>query len=80
MKPEYYSLPLSLDKVLQKQDLPRCSLQQSVYHHLHLILTTSFGEMGNDANYGCSIWEDDFDNRTSNNKIREKLNNLCCIP
>lgn len=73
MKPEYYSLPLSLDKVLQKQDLPRCSLQQSVYHHIHLILTTAFGEMGNDPNYGCSIWENDFDNLTSNNKIREQI-------
>lgn len=73
MKPEYYSLPLSLDMVLQKQDLPRCSLQQSVFHHIHLILTTAFGEMSNDPNYGCSIWENDFDNLTANNKIREQI-------
>jgi phage baseplate assembly protein W len=73
VKPEYYSLPLSLDMVLQKQDHPRCSLQQSVYHHIHLILTTAFGEMTNDANYGCWIWENDFDNLTSNNKIREQI-------
>jgi phage baseplate assembly protein W len=63
-----------LDKVLQKQDLPRCSLQQSVYNHLHLISTTAFGEMSNDPNFGCSIWENDFDNLTSNNKIREEIN------
>jgi phage baseplate assembly protein W len=73
VKPEYYSLPLSLDKVLQKQDLTRCTLVQSVYHHIHLILTTAFGEMSNDSNYGCSIWENDFDNLTSNNKIRETI-------
>lgn len=73
MKPEYYSLPLSLDKVLQKQDHPRCSLQQSVYHHIHLILTTAFGEMTTDINYGCWIWENDFDNLTNNNKIREQI-------
>ncbi len=73
MKPEYYTLPLSLDMVLQKQDLPRCSLQQSVFHHIHLILTTAFGEMSNDPNYGCSIWENDFDNLTANNKIREQI-------
>ena len=29
--------------------------------------------MGNDPNYGCSIWENDFDNLTSNNKIREQI-------
>lgn len=73
MKPEYYSLPLSLDKVLLKQDHPRCSLQQSVYHHIHLILTTAFGEMTTDENYGCWIWENDFDNLTNNNKIREQI-------
>jgi phage baseplate assembly protein W len=73
VKPEYYSLPLSLDSVLRKQDLPRCSLKESVYHHMHLILTTAFGEMTNDPNYGCSIWENDFDNLTSNNKIREQI-------
>jgi phage baseplate assembly protein W len=73
VKPEYYSLPLSLDSVLRKQDLSRCSLKESVYHHMHLILTTAFGEMTNDPNYGCSIWENDFDNLTSNNKIREQI-------
>ncbi len=59
--------------VLQKQDLHRCTLQQSVNNHIHLILTTTFGEMSNDMNYGCSIWENDFDNLTSNNKIREQI-------
>jgi phage baseplate assembly protein W len=73
VNPAYYTLPLSLDMVLQKQDLPRCSLQQSVYNHIHLILTTAFGEMSNDPNYGCAIWENDFDNLTSNNKIREQI-------
>lgn len=73
MNPAYYTLPLSLDLILQKQDLPRCSLQQSVYNHIHLILTTAFGEMSNDPNYGCAIWENDFDNLTSNNKIREHI-------
>ena len=33
----------------------------------------TFGEMGNDPNYGCAIWENDFDNLTSNNKIREQI-------
>jgi phage baseplate assembly protein W len=73
VKQEYFSLPLSLDTVLQKQDHPRCSLQQSVYQHIHLILTTAFGEMTDDAEYGCWIWENDFDNVTSNNKIREQI-------
>ena len=73
MKPQYFSLPLCLDLVTQKQDIARCSLQQSVKEHIHLILTTAFGEMSNDAGYGCWIWENDFDNLTSANKIREMI-------
>lgn len=29
--------------------------------------------MNNDADYGCWIWENDFDNLTANNKIREQI-------
>ncbi len=29
--------------------------------------------MSNDSNFGCWIWENDFDNLTSNNKIREQI-------
>lgn len=73
MKQSYYTLPLSLDTVLQKQEHGHCSLRQSVQQHIHLILTTAFGELTNDNNFGCWIWENDFDNLTSNNKIREQI-------
>ena len=29
--------------------------------------------MTTDENYGCWIWENDFDNLTNNNKIREQI-------
>ncbi len=29
--------------------------------------------MTTDINYGCWIWENDFDNLTNNNKIREQI-------
>ncbi len=56
---------------MQQKDHPTCSLQQSVAQHLHLIITTSFGELPADENFGCSIWEHDFDNITSAHKIKE---------
>jgi phage baseplate assembly protein W len=71
MKQQFYSLPLALEQVLQKKELPVCSLQQSVAQHLHLIITTAFGEFPADENFGCSIWEHDFDNLTSTHKIKE---------
>lgn len=74
---EYYSLPLAVDKIMkrreERQDLPRCTMQQSVIQHLHLLLTTAFGEFPADERFGCGIWENDFDNVTSAHKLREYI-------
>ena len=71
MKQQFYSLPLALEPILQKKEHPKCSMQQSVAQHLHLIITTAFGELPTDENFGCSIWEHDFDNITSRHKVKE---------
>jgi phage baseplate assembly protein W len=71
MESNFYSLPLALDQVIQKKELSKCSLPQSVAIHLHLIMTTAFGELHADENFGCSIWEYDFNNITSRHKTKE---------
>ncbi|SRR5690606_17714102 len=71
MKPSYYTLPLSFAGIMRQKDHPTCTLQQSVAQYLHLIITTAFGELPADENFGCSIWEHDFDNITSVHKIKE---------
>ncbi len=73
MNSGYYSLPLRPDKLLLGETHARCSLKESVEQHIHLIITTAFGEMQQDENFGCSIWDTDFDNLTAANKIREKI-------
>jgi len=55
---------------MQKKEHPGCNLKQSVGHHLHLIITTAFGEMQSDQDFGNSIWEHDFDNVTT--RIRQQ--------
>jgi predicted component of type VI protein secretion system len=56
----FYSLPLSLDSILERKQLKRCSLKESVYQHLYLILVTHFEESRYDREYGCELWESDF--------------------
>jgi hypothetical protein len=73
MQLEYYSLPLALEKVMRQQEHPKSSLQQSVMQHLHLLLTTAFGEFPGDENFGCGIWDHDFDNVTSAHKLKELI-------
>ncbi|MFT4093775.1 MAG: GPW/gp25 family protein [Niabella sp.] len=69
----YYKLPFNIGAIPAKKELPRCSLKESISHHLHLILTTSFGELYSDGDYGSGLWEEDFDNVSYRNKQKESI-------
>jgi hypothetical protein len=71
MLQEFYSLPLRFEALTHGEKHPKCDLQQSVFQHLHLLLTTSFGGFPADESFGCGIWDRDFDNVTSAHKLRE---------
>jgi len=73
MPMEYMPLPLDFGKIMRQEEHPRCSLLDSVKHHLHLLVTTAFGEFPEDPGFGCGIWEFDFDNLTSAHKLREYI-------
>lgn len=71
MRPKYYTLPLDPELLMQKKEHPGCDLKQSIGHHLHLIITTAFGEMQSDVDFGNSIWDHDFDNLTARTRQQE---------
>jgi phage baseplate assembly protein W len=73
MNNRFYSLPFDVEILMQRKEHPKCSLQHSIAQHLHLILTTAFGELSADENFGCGIWEYDFDNITSGHKLKELI-------
>lgn len=73
MKQGFYSLPLQLNLVMEGEDLPVCSLEESIHQHIHLILTTAFGEIQYDESFGCLVWDADFDNLTAVNRMREQI-------
>lgn len=73
MQLQFYSLPLAVEKLMRKQELDKCTLQQSVIQHLHLIITTAFGEFRGDELFGCNIWDHDFDIVTSAHKLKELI-------
>lgn len=73
MKDGYYQIPLDLGRVVLGQNLPKVKQAESIQQHMHLIMTTALGELAFDDDYGCSIWEDDFDNLTTKTRMREKL-------
>ncbi|WP_298733786.1 GPW/gp25 family protein [uncultured Chitinophaga sp.] len=75
MKGQYYRLPLDLSRILQKKDMPVCNLEESVGQHIHLLITTVLGENKDDPEYGCQLWDNDFDIKATNNEIKEHVEN-----
>jgi len=73
MSSGFLSLPLQLDIIPQRGLLQRCPLRDSIAHHIHLILTTSLGELASNEAFGCGLWDVDFDNLTSRNKLKDGL-------
>lgn len=75
MKGLYYQFPLDFKALMEKQDLPKISIEDSICQHIFLIATTSFGECKFDESFGSEIWELDFDLLKSDNTLRELMMN-----
>lgn len=69
----FLSLPLQLDLVPQRGVLKLCQAKQSIAHHIHLILTTSLGELASNEAFGCGLWDADFDNLSSRGRLKDGL-------
>lgn len=65
MPDTYYRLPLDLAGLVERQQLPHCSVQESIAQHLYLLLTTHFGESRYEPAFGCLVWEQDFEAMTT---------------
>jgi len=69
----YYKLPLDTFRIVKNKEIESCDLKQSIVGFIHLITTSYFGECTFDESFGCSIWNVDFDNLTSTNKLRNTI-------
>ncbi|WP_299434377.1 GPW/gp25 family protein [uncultured Maribacter sp.] len=73
MKLNYYSLPLNTNRMISGKKTEKILLGESVAQHLHLVMTTSYGECQFDKSYGCALWNIDFNNVTSDSKLKENI-------
>jgi len=81
MKHTCYSLPLKLGRVIQGKKLAKCSLEESIHDHIHLMITSHFRENKYDQTFGNGIWEYEFSNILKDHNIREEIKRsvLRCI-
>jgi phage baseplate assembly protein W len=72
MPGSFYRLPLRLDQIVQKKRHPSCPLKHSIAQNLHLIISTYRGEAAYSDEFGCSLWDEEF-NIQLNLRWRENL-------
>jgi phage baseplate assembly protein W len=56
----FYKLPLRLDQIIQKKKQATCTLKHSIAQNLHLIISTYRGEAAYSDEFGCSLWDEEF--------------------
>ncbi|MBS1549773.1 MAG: GPW/gp25 family protein, partial [Bacteroidetes bacterium] len=73
MNTNFLKIPLQVTKLIEGQELLVCTLKDSISQNLELIIMTRFGEHRYDFDFGCEIWDLDFELIVSENKWEEKL-------
>lgn len=74
MDQRHLKLPVDLSSFLTGEHMPKCrEIEESIAQHIQLLLTTRPGENRFDANYGCAIWDLDFELIISEGTWREKF-------
>jgi phage baseplate assembly protein W len=62
MRGEYYTLPIPFKNILERKEIAKCDLQTSIAQKIHLLLVSFFGENRYNPDFGCLVWEYDFEN------------------
>lgn len=65
--------PVRFGAIIRKAETHRVDLKQSIHNMIHLILTTSYGEVKHDPFFGCEIWQFDFENIYNPHAFKEDL-------
>ena len=73
MNNNYYKLPINAEALINNNVHQTCNISNSIANNIHLISTSYFGECAFDDTYGCSIWNIDFDNLKSTNKLKSLI-------
>ena len=69
----YFTLPFNPKSIITNKEHKKCSIKESISHFIHLVTTSYFGECTFDDTFGCSIWDVDFDNLSSVNKVKNLI-------
>ncbi|QNK63424.1 GPW/gp25 family protein [Pedobacter sp. PAMC26386] len=73
MSDSLYNKPFRLKNILENKDLLEADLGKSISQNIELIIFTRFGEHRHNRNFGCEIWDLDFELIVSETTWEEKF-------
>lgn len=68
-----YNKPFRLKNILENKDLKEADLGKSISQNIELIIFTRYGEHRHNRNFGCEIWDLDFELIVSETTWEEKF-------
>ncbi len=75
MQAKLYQMPFNFGQLMQRNvELPSCNLGTSIAQNIFLIISSKYNEHRFDSEYGCEIWERDFETITNPIKWQEDVN------
>lgn len=73
MAKPYYEVPFDFKRFLEKKELKKLSMRESISQFISIIITTYFEEYTFDEAFGSEIWETDFDLLVNANVLKERI-------
>lgn len=73
--PKLYQMPLQFSTLMERNhELPSCNLGTSIAQNIFLIVSSQFNEHRFDPQFGCELWEKDFELITNHLVWQEEVN------
>lgn len=69
----YYKVPMNFKDLMQKKELEKTNLENSVAQYINMAVTSSYGECKYNESFGCKIWETDFDILSDHNTMKQNI-------
>ena len=69
----YYKLPISMVSLVAGKQLDTCNVHRSIAQNLNLILTTQYGSYSLDRDFGCALWDLEYENLAINQDFKDTL-------
>jgi len=73
MARDYLNIPVDFREIKRKGIVDRVDLKTSIHNLIHLITTTTYKEVRHNPEFGCDIWQYDFENIYNPHAFKEEL-------